>query len=49
VTINGNMPAVTATGSLAGLKPAKVTGRLQIPGQSIAFVAVSGAHNPACS
>lgn len=48
VLINGTTPGVNAKGELSGLTGSAVSGGLSIPGQSIAFVAVAGANNPAC-
>jgi hypothetical protein len=48
ITINGRAPGLDAKGNLSGLAGAPVTGALRVPGQSIAFVAVPGAANPAC-
>lgn len=48
VTVNGQVPAFDGRGRLTGLRGKPIMGRMAIPGQSIAFVAVSGARNPAC-
>lgn len=48
VTINGHAPRVDARGALVGLAGAPVNRTLAIPGQSIAFIAVPAAANPAC-
>ncbi len=48
VTVNGRSPAVDPRGAIAGLNGARVSGQVAVPGQSIAFVAVSGAANKAC-
>lgn len=48
VTINRRVPGLGAKGNLTGLAGLPVRGRLAIPGQSIAFVAVRDANNPAC-
>ena len=49
ITINGHAPGLDARGNLSGLGGKAVKGTLGIPGQSIAFVAVPDAGNPACS
>jgi len=48
VTINGNIPAVDARGTLAGLAGMPNVGAWDIPGQSISFAAVADARNAAC-
>ena len=48
ITVNGRTPGLDAKGNLTGLAGARVAGSLRLPGQSIAFVAVPGAGNPAC-
>ena len=48
ITINGKSPDMDDHGVLTGLDPATVHGRVTIPGQAIAFVAVPRADNPAC-
>jgi len=48
ITVNGQTPAMEANGTLTGLAPAKVQGRVTVPGQSIAFIAAPHADNPAC-
>jgi hypothetical protein len=48
VAINGAMPSVGADGTISGMSPRAVMGALAIPAQSIAYVSVAGAHNPAC-
>lgn len=48
VEINGRRPAVGPDGTVSGLEPAPVAGRLTVPGQAIAFIEVAGAGNPAC-
>jgi len=48
VRINGHAPALNAAGHLTGLTAAPASGRLRVPGQAIAFVAVPGAGNRAC-
>lgn len=48
VLINGTAPGLAATGALTGLAGARVDRTLHIPGQSIAFLAVRTAANPAC-
>lgn len=47
VTVNGNVPSVDAKGRIAGLDSVAVHGSLNVPAQSIAFVAVPAA-NRAC-
>ena len=49
MTVNGVVPAVGADGAISGLDGAAVRGGLSVPGQSIAFVAVPSAANPACA
>lgn len=49
VSINGTAPALSAKGELTGLQGKAVNGALSMPAQSIAFVAVKGASNKACS
>jgi hypothetical protein len=48
VQVNGVAPALGADGELTGLDGAAVEGMLSVPAQSIAFVAVRDADNPAC-
>ena len=48
VKVNGQTPEVDATGKVKGLAGARVNGTLSLAGQSIAFLAVRGANNPAC-
>lgn len=48
VTINGRTPEIDARGDISGLDGASITGPLQLPGQSITFIAVPEADNPAC-
>lgn len=48
VRINGASPSMDGHGVLHGLDPRPVAGELALPGQSIAFVALPGANNPAC-
>lgn len=48
VLINGKAPALTADNKLTGLDGVAVSGKVTIPGQSIAFYAMPGAANPAC-
>lgn len=48
VLVNGKAPALSADLTLTGLDGAPVTGKVTIPGQSIAFYAIPGAANPAC-
>ncbi len=49
VTINGRAPSLAADGALSGLEGAAVSSRVDVPGHSIAFVAVPTAGNAACS
>jgi heparanase len=49
VTINGHTPGIDAQGNLTGLDPVALHGRLALPAQSIAFVALPQAGNPACA
>ncbi len=48
ITINGRAPGLDGKGNLTGLAGAPVKGNLNVPGQSIAFVAVPDAGNKAC-
>ncbi len=48
ITINGRTPKLNAKGGLDGLTAMPVKAALTLPGQTIAFVAVPGANNPAC-
>lgn len=48
ITINGHAPGLDARGNLTGLGGTPIAGSLRIPAQSIAFVAVRDAGNPAC-
>jgi heparanase len=48
LTVNGTEPRLAPDGMLAGLEGAPVSAPLSIPGNSIAFVAVPHARNPAC-
>lgn len=48
VLINGKEAVVSADGRLGDLAGVNVSGDVAIPGQSIAFVSVDGANNPAC-
>lgn len=48
ITINGRTPGLDARGNLTGLGGVPIAGSLRIPAQSIAFVAVRDADNPAC-
>lgn len=48
ITVNGRTPGLSDKGTLTGLDGAAVSGTLRIPAQSIAFVAVRDAGNPAC-
>jgi hypothetical protein len=48
ITVNGHAPALDDKGTLTGLDGAPVRGTLRVPGQSISFVAVRDADNPAC-
>lgn len=47
VTVNGIRPGLT-NGQLSGLEGKAAAGSLSVPGRSLAFIAVSGAGNPAC-
>jgi hypothetical protein len=49
VRINGQSPRLNESGDLEGLDGQPVNGSVSVPGQSIAFVAVADANNPACS
>jgi len=48
ITINGHSPALAPDGTLTGMESATMTGPVAVPPQSIAFVAVPQAANPAC-
>ncbi|WOK37300.1 hypothetical protein [Sphingomonas sp. C3-2] len=48
VLVNGRAPSIDGRGMLHGLDGVPVRGKLSIPGQAIAFVAVPDAANPAC-
>lgn len=48
VQVNGAVPTLGEDGELHGLDGVAVNGPLALPGQSIAFVAVRDANNPAC-
>ena len=49
VRINGVAPKADAAGRLSGLAGAPANGAVQIPAQSIAFIAVPNARNAACA
>lgn len=49
VTINGKSPALGNNGALIGLEAQSVGKNLVVRAQSIAFVAVDGTNNKACS
>ncbi len=46
--VNGNVPGLNPRGELTGLDAAEANGSIAVPGQSIAFLAVPSAGNPAC-
>lgn len=48
LTINGNKPVLKADGSLGGLEAVTARGAVSIPAQSIAFMSLANAGNPAC-
>ncbi|MBB5684767.1 hypothetical protein [Sphingobium boeckii] len=48
IEVNGAAPNVTGAGAVTGLAPRAVRSSLVLPPQSIAYVAVAGAGNPAC-
>jgi hypothetical protein len=48
VAIGGEAPSIDGRGRVRGLAGTAVRGAVTAPGQSITFVAVSGAGNPAC-
>lgn len=48
VLINGKAPALSADYKLTGLDGVAVSGKVTLPGQSIALYAMPGAANPAC-
>jgi heparanase len=49
VKINGVEPKLDEEGEIEGLDGAPIKGALQVPGQSIAFIAVPDAGNKACN
>lgn len=48
VMVNGTVPSLDERGEIIGLEGAPLDGELPLGGQSIAFVAVADAANPAC-
>ena len=48
VLVNLKKPAVDPQGRVTGLDPLNVSGPITIPARAIAFVAATGAANPAC-
>lgn len=48
IKVNGVVPVIDAKGSVTGLGGRSFKAKLTLSGQSIAFVAVPGAANPAC-
>ncbi len=48
ITINGRAPAVSANGSLTGLKGDAARGVVSIPARAVAFYTLPSANNPAC-
>lgn len=48
VLINGAAPGLDGKGELTGLAGKPVAGSLPLPGQSVAFVSMPQANNPAC-
>ena len=48
VQVNGRQPVADGAGRLTGLAGDAKDGEVQIPAQSIAFIAVASARNPAC-
>ena len=48
VSVNGLEPNMGVKGRITGLKGKKADGMFAIPGESIAFAAVTNANNPAC-
>lgn len=48
VTVSGAQPRLEQNGTLSGLDGKPALGSLLVPGRSLAFIAVSGAGNPAC-
>jgi heparanase len=48
VSVNGQSPAVGSDGTISGLDSVDAKGSIALPGQSIAFIAASGAKNAAC-
>ncbi len=49
VLVNGEAPQLNAKGGLDGLDGVSAKGSLSVPGQSVAFIEVPDARNPACS
>ena len=48
VRVNGAAPGLDDRGGLTGLGGVEAGASLAVPGQSIAFIAVAAAGNPAC-
>ena len=48
VLVNGGAPGLDDRGGLTGLAGVEASASLAVPGQSIAFIAVAAAGNPAC-
>lgn len=46
--VNGHAPGLDGKGALTGLEAVAAPGSLQVPGKSVAFVAIADAGNPAC-
>ena len=49
VNVNGQSPAVDDNGNISGLDSKEIAATLSLPQYAIAFMAVKGAKNPACS
>ncbi|WP_022681791.1 hypothetical protein [Sphingobium bisphenolivorans] len=48
IRVNGEVPRISSNGMISQLSGRVVRGEVQIPAKSLAFLAVSGANNPAC-
>ncbi len=48
LTINGTTPRLEADGALSGVEGVAASGSMTLPGQSITFVELRQAGNPAC-
>ena len=48
VKVDGRTPALDKKGAITGLQGVAAKGSVSIPGESVTFIAVPGADNPAC-